>query len=177
MRSKFHLVASVTYRVVFAIALVMLCGISAVPQNSGSTITGRWIWKQVARKNKPQTQFTLVIRRDGNLVSGIYSVDEFVNGKWQGEDGNQTPFVGRLKGSEIELEFDPLAVHPGYEQNVSYAAPSDGRKPSLVNIRYSETILRWRLVRGPGIQGVPANVVLRRELQGDRVDFSEGRNP
>ncbi len=90
-------------------------------------------------------------------------MDEFINGKWQGEDGNQTPFIGSLNGSEMQIEFDPLATEPGYEQNVSYVAPSDGRKPSVAIVRRSSSNLRWRLARGPGIAGVPANVVLSRK--------------
>ena len=90
-------------------------------------------------------------------------MDEFVNGKWQGEDGNQTPFVGHLSGSEVKIEFDPQATQPGYEQNVSYAAPSDGRKPSVAIIARSGSNLRWRLIQGTGIQGIPTNVVLTLE--------------
>ena len=104
-------------------------------------------------------------------------MDEFVNGKWQGEDGNQTPFVGRTDGSDVKIEFDPLATQPGYEKNVSYAAPSHGRKPSIAMIKRIGSNLQWRLVRGPGIDGIPENLVLRRERLNDRADSSERRDP
>ena len=130
-----------------------------MPQKSGTNLSGRWVWKEIVHKNNSQTQFRVVIRREGNIVRGIYSVDEFVNGKWQGEDGNQTPFVGHISGNDVKIEFDPLATQPGYEKNVSYAAPSDGRKPSTAIITRSGSNLRWRLIRGPGIEGVPASLV------------------
>ena len=105
-------------------------------------------------------------------------MDKFVNRKWQGEDGNQTPFVGHIDGSDVKIEFDSLATQPGYEKNVSYAPPSDGRKPSMAIITRTGSNLRWRLVRGPGIEGVPTNVVLRRERRSDRAaDSSERRDP
>lgn len=58
---------------------------------------------------------TLVV----SIVRGVYSVDDFINGEWQGEDGNQTPFAGRIHGGVIEIEFDPSATVPGYQENVS----------------------------------------------------------
>ncbi len=156
---------------------MIVCAVTSAPQKSGTHVTGTWVWKQIARKNKTQIQFRIVIRDEGNGLRGTYSVDEFVNGKWQGEDGNQTPFVGRMDGSGVKIEFDPLATQPGYEKNVSSAAPSDGRKPSMAIITRSGSNLRWRLVRGPGIEGVPVNLVLRRERRSDRADFTDGRDP
>lgn len=150
------------YRLLFVSAILLLSSATIYPQTA-SAVSGRWIWKQVARKNKPQTQFTIVINHKGDVVNGTYSVDEFINGKWQGEDGNQTPFMGRVKGSTVEIEFDPSATVAGYEENVTYTPPTDGRKPSVAVITLSGPTLQWRLVTGPGIEGVPAKVVLKRE--------------
>jgi hypothetical protein len=125
-------------------------------------IAGRWVWKEVARRNKPQTQFTLVVNRNGNVVHGVYSVDQFINGEWQGEDGNQTPFRGRVVGNTVEIEFDPDATVPGYEQNVSYKPPVDGRTPNRATLRLSGGTLLWRSTKGR-IEGVPLRATLRRE--------------
>jgi hypothetical protein len=143
-------------------AILLLSSVTIYPQTA-SAVSGRWTWKEVARKNKPQTQFTIVITQKGQMVRGTYSVDEFINGKWQGEDGNQTPFSGRVKGSTIEIEFDPSATVPGYQENVTYAPPSDGRKPSTATLALSGPALIWRLVNPPGIEGVPARLTLKRE--------------
>lgn len=106
---------------------VRLCVITAalsiaagcVYAQPASGLAGRWVWKEMARRNQPQTQFTLVITRAADKVTGTYSVDQFINGEWQGEDGNQTPFVGRIIRGGAEIEFDPDATVPGYEQNVT----------------------------------------------------------
>jgi hypothetical protein len=135
--------------------------VSAQPTNS---VAGRWVWKEVARRNQPQTQFTLVINRVGNKVTGTYSVDHFVNGKWQGEDGNQTPFSGRINGGRVEVEFDPDATVPGYEENVTYKPPTDGRKPALAVMTLQGSTVSWRSVTGR-IEGVPARITLRREAR------------
>lgn len=153
---------TLNYRLFFITAILLLSSATIYPQTP-SAVSGRWIWKQVAKKNKPQTQFTIVINHKGDAVRGTYSVDEFINGKWQGEDGNQTPFVGRVKGSTVEIEFDPSATVAGYEQNVTYAAPTDGRKPSTATLTLNGPTLIWRLVKSPGIEGVPARLVLKRE--------------
>jgi hypothetical protein len=153
---------TIGHRLLFVTTILLLSSATIYPQKA-SAISGRWIWKQIARKNKPQTQFTLVIAHKGDVVTGVYSVDEFINGEWQGEDGNQTPFLGRVKGSTIEIEFDPSATVAGYEQNVTYAAPTDGRKPSAAILTLNGPTLIWRVARSPGIEGVPATVTLKRE--------------
>jgi len=145
-----------------AIALA-LCSAVPVCSQSVHSISGNWSWKEQARRNKPQVQFTLTIRRKGDAVSGVYSVNEFINGQWQGEDGNQTPFRGGVKGDVVQIEFDPQATVPGYQENVTYSDPSEGRKPSTAMLSLSGRTLVWRLNRGPGIVGIPARVTLSRE--------------
>lgn len=157
---------ALTQRVGLAIA-VALCSAVAVCPKSLPSINGRWVWKEAARKNKPQVQFTLTIHRKGDVVRGVYSIDEFINGRWQGEDGNQTPFRGSVKGNTIQIEFDPLATVPGYQENVTYSAPSDGRRPSTAILTLNGQTLLWRLNREPGIEGVPAQFALRHERKID----------
>ncbi|HEY5883169.1 MAG TPA: hypothetical protein VIT88_00695 [Pyrinomonadaceae bacterium] len=146
----------------------ILCGftatVNAQPINS---VAGRWVWKEVARRNQPQTQFTLIIKRVGNKVSGTYSVDQFINGEWQGEDGNQTPFAGRISQGRIEIEFDPDATVPGYEENVSYKPPPDGRKPARAVLTLVSGTLRWQTLEGR-IESLPARITLRREARPQR---------
>jgi len=156
-----------TLRLIVVAALLLVSAASTYPQTA-SAVSGRWIWKQIARKNKPQKQFTIVIHHKGNSVSGVYSVDEFINGKWQGEDGNQTPFSGRVQGSTIEIEFDPSATVPGYQENVVYAAPTDGRTPSTATITLNGSTLTWQMANPPAIEGVPARFTLKREQNSRR---------
>jgi hypothetical protein len=151
-----------TVGLVFATAILLMQASTSYTQTA-SAVSGRWVWKQIARKNKPQKQFTIVIHQKGNSVSGVYSVDEFINGKWQGEDGNQTPFSGRVQGSTIEIEFDPSATVPGYQENVVYAAPTDGRQPSTATLTLNGSTLIWQMVKPPAIEDVPVTFTLKRE--------------
>jgi hypothetical protein len=141
--------------------LIMLAGLSQA--QTASPVAGRWQWKERAVKNKSQRQFTLVISGKGKTVRGTYSVDEFINGKWQGEDGNQTPFRGEVEVKVIRIEFDPMATAPGYEQDVTYKPPADGRKPSVAFLSFSRGTLLWRFVSGERIAGVPGRITLTRE--------------
>jgi hypothetical protein len=154
-------VMKVMHRVTSTAAVLFLLAVATQAQTSA--VSGRWQWKEAASKNKPQIQFTLTIDRAGNSVRGVYSVDEFINGEWQGEDGNQTAFRGQIKGSTMRIEFDPMATVPGYEENVVYKPPSDGRKPSVAEIKSKGATLVWRFVAGDRIERVPATMVLRRE--------------
>ena len=147
------------------LVLVILCIAASAHPQAVSPISGRWVWKEIARKDQPQIRFTLVIRRQGNLLRGVYSVDEFVNGEWQGEDGNQTPFQGRVTGGKIRIEFDPSATVPGYEKNVNYKAPTDGRKASIAVLTFNDGKLLWHLVDGSRIEGLPDKLALSREVR------------
>src|SRR5688572_26075728 len=141
--------------------LIMLAGLSHA--QTAQSVAGRWQWKERAIKNRPQTQFTMVISGRVKSVRGTYSVDEFINGTWQGEDGNQTPFRGEIEGKVFRIEFDPVATVPGYEQNVTYKPPTDGRKPSIAFLSISGRTLLWRFISGERIAGVPERMTLTRE--------------
>jgi hypothetical protein len=150
------------YNLILAFAiLILLASVSAA--QTAQSVNGRWQWKERAVRNKRQTQFTLVITGQGKTVRGTYSVDEFINGTWQGEDGNQTPFRGKIENGVIRIEFDPMATVPGYEQNVAYKPPADGRKPSIVILSISSGKLLWRFSSGERITGVPDRLTLTRE--------------
>jgi hypothetical protein len=122
----------------------------------------RWSWKEAAVKNKPQTQFSLSIQRRGNRIWGVYSVDRFINGEWQGEDGNQTPFVGTVKNGLMRIEFDPSATVPGYQQNVKYTKPRDGRTPTIATLKPEGKALIWTLIEGQEIEGLAKRIKLTR---------------
>ncbi len=158
-QSMLQILNKVAYRLGLATALIVFV---AGPAYSQSALTGRWVWKQPVQKDKSQVQFTVVIHREGNFVRGVYSVDEFIDQQWQGEDGNQTPFRGRVTAGRAKIEFDPDATVPGYEQNVRYKPPVDGRMPGVATLTFRGTTLLWRTVEGR-IDRVPLLVTLRRE--------------
>lgn len=150
----------------YSLCLAIFCltlSAGMIPAQARDGVNGRWTWKEVARKNKLQTQFTIVIRQKGKTVTGVYSVDDFINGKWQGEDGNQTAFIGRVKGNSIQIEFDPAATVPGYEENVIYHPPADGRRPSVAILTMNGSTLLWRFVSGDKLGDVPNKLSLHRD--------------
>lgn len=149
-------------KIALGCSLLILLATTSQAQTAQS-FSGRWQWKERAVRNKPQTQFTLVITSTGKTVRGTYSVDEFINGVWQGEDGNQTPFRGKVEGKALRIEFDPMATVPGYEQNVTYQPPTDGRKPSVALLSLSGGTLQWRFISGEPIAGLPGRLTLTRE--------------
>jgi hypothetical protein len=63
----------------------------------------------------------------------------------------------------VQIEFDPSATIPGYDQNVTYKAPTDGRKPSIATLMFKGRTLLWHLANGDPIERVPAKLVLHRE--------------
>jgi hypothetical protein len=142
---------------ILAVALLLLATTA-----SAQTSSEHWTWKEKAVKDKPQRQFTLTFQRRGNKVSGTYSVDQFINGKWQGEDGNQTPFVGTVRNGVINVEFDPFATVPGYQQNVKYTRPRDGRTPTKATIKIERKVLTWTILEGEKIVDMPDKLRLTR---------------
>src|SRR5687767_9991223 len=65
-----NIVPNTTGRLAAAFGVVILCAISSVPQNSDPNVNGPWIWKEIAHKNKTQTQFRILIHREGSLLRG-----------------------------------------------------------------------------------------------------------
>ena len=147
------------YRLSLTVILLLSGAAQAYSQTS---LAGRWVWKQSVQPNKSQVQFSIVIHHEGNLVHGVYSVDEFINGEWQGEDGNQTPFRGRVGRDTVEIEFDPMATVPGYQENVTYQPPNDGRAPSRAVLTLKNKTLLWHSVKG-SIERIPIRLTLRRQ--------------
>jgi hypothetical protein len=77
----------------FFLAAVLFFIAGSVHAQGVSAVSGRWVWREVAGKNKPQTQFTLLISREGDVVRGVYSVDEFINGECREKMEIRRPFA------------------------------------------------------------------------------------
>jgi hypothetical protein len=142
-------------------AAPLLAPPAALPKDA-DPLAGYWEWKGPVDAHKHRMELTIWIDRKGNAISGTYSVNEYVNGKWQGEDGNQTPFRGELADGTISIEFDTTATVPGYEENVTYKPPEDGRKPSTATIVQKGETLEWTRTAGDPIEGIPDKLTLVR---------------
>ena len=148
--------------VVFIACFAPLVAPAAVTPNDADAFAGHWAWKGPVDAEKSQMEFTVWIDRKGDAISGTYSVYQYVDGKWQGEDGNQTPFRGALRDGALHIEFDPTAAVPGYEEHVTYKAPDDGRAPSTATMVPKAGALEWTFDGGDPIEGIPDKLTLVR---------------
>lgn len=110
-------------------------------------LAGFWESEFFNKKGESYTQLTMNIKQTGDTVTGTYSVTDYIGDQPQVEDGNQTPFTGTIKDSTAEIKFDTNATVPGYEENVKYKEPTDG-KPSTATLTFDGGKLKWKLTGG-----------------------------
>jgi len=127
-----------------------------------SNFGGGWEWQEPPRKNREQAGMFLDVKQMGSRVRGTYSYGVSINGEPQSEDGNQTPFVGTVKGNVAVIKFDPENIHPLYERNVMYKAPANGKAPSTATLQRRGQTLEWKLTAGPRLFNLPVQFTLRR---------------
>ena len=122
---------------------------------------GNWDSEQFNKQGNKYTQLSLFIKQTGENISGTYSVVDYVGKDPQIEDGNQTPFVGTVKDNVATIKFDPDATVPGYEENVKYKEPENG-KPSTATLTLSDGKLQWNLTGGTSPMDIPKEIVLNK---------------
>lgn len=123
---------------------------------------GNWDSDKLNIKGEEHTEFSLFITQVGDKIEGTYSVINFVAGEPQIEDGNQTPFVGTVKNGVAEIKFDPENTVPGYEENVMYVEPING-KPATATITMSGDSLTWKTTSGAVSGNVPKEIKLSKD--------------
>jgi hypothetical protein len=121
--------------------------------------SGNWDSAEYDKKGNEYTQLSLFIKQTGETVTGTYSVVGFIGKEPQIEDGNQTPFTGTIKDGVASIKFDTVATVAGYEENVKYKEPADG-KPSTATLTLSGDNLQWKMTGGDTSTGLPKEVSL-----------------
>ena len=121
--------------------------------------SGNWDSEQYDKKGNEHTELSLFIEQKGETISGTYSVVGFVGKEPQVEDGNQTPFVGTIKDGVASIKFDADATVAGYEENVKYKEPANG-KPSTATLTISGDKLQWKMSGGDDSKGLPKEISL-----------------
>ncbi len=137
--------------------------ISDDSKNTAAKFGGNWDSEKLNPKGEEHTEFSLFITQVGDKIEGTYSVINFVAGEPQIEDGNQTPFVGTVKGNTAEIKFDPENTVPGYEEKVIYVDPPNGKKPATATITISGEKLTWKTTSGAISGDVPKEIKLKRD--------------
>ncbi|CAN5241674.1 hypothetical protein BH10ACI1_BH10ACI1_13810 [soil metagenome] len=120
---------------------------------------GNWDSEFFNKKGETHTQLTLNIKQTGETVTGTYSVTDYIGDEPQVEDGNQTPFTGTVKDGVATIKFDVNATVPGYEENVKYKEPTDG-KPSTATLTINSGKMQWKLTGGDSPMEIPKEITL-----------------
>jgi len=141
---------------------LVLATVGVVLAQPHSSFGGIWEWQEPPRRNREQAGMFLEVKQTGSRVRGTYSHSVSVNGASQSEDGNQTPFVGTVKGDVAVIKFDPENIRPLYERNVKYKAPANGKVPSTATLKRRGQTLEWTLTAGPRLSDLPVQFTLRR---------------
>lgn len=132
-------------------------------ETSAVKFGGIWDSDRLNLKGEEHTEFSLSISQAGDKIEGTYSVIDFVAGEPQIEDGNQTPFVGTIKNGAAEIKFDPENVVPGYEENVMYVEPPNGKKPATATLTMSGNSLTWKTTSGAVSGNLPKEIKLTKD--------------
>jgi hypothetical protein len=149
-------------RVCCLLALVVPFAAGSIQGQSGG-MAGLFKEGKLEHSSKPQTQLTVYVQIEGNVVIGNYSVDQIINGVRQGQgDISRIPFRGRLEGGRARIEFNPTVTFRGPDQDAAYKPATDGTKPGVATLTLKGDTLVWSWVRGARIKHTPARVSLRR---------------
>ena len=145
------------------LALVVSSAAGSI-HGQGGGMAGLFKEKELEYSSKPQTQLTVYVQIEGNIVTGDFSVDEMVNGVRQGQgDIWRIPFSGRLEGVRARVKYNPAVTSRGPDRDLAYKPPTDGTKPGVatLTLKGGDTLV-WNWVSGAKIKGVSARVFLRR---------------
>ena len=124
--------------------------------------SGFWDSEKLNVKGDKWTQVSLNVKQNGDKISGIYSVVDYIGDEPQVEDGNQNPFIGTIKDGTATIKFDPDNVQPGYEENVQYKEPADGKAPATATFTMSGKDLTVNITSGEFAERVPKKITFKK---------------
>lgn len=128
--------------------------------------TSYWKWQTTPDKNNQQLDLTLFLEIKGKKVRGAFSFVNLENGEWDARgDGNVIPFVGKVVGNLLQIEFDAGDIYNREE----YDSPLDVvyKKPPRNLINLAEVrIFRGKLTfihrKGKFVYALPRRMTMRR---------------
>lgn len=138
---------------------------SATTNTSNPTVdfTGFWETAKLNTGGGGWTQIWLEIEQKGDQISGIYSVGYSIGDEPQeGDDGNQNPFIGTVKGNTATIKFDPENISPGYLENVKYQDPADGKSPASATFTMSGESLIVNVTEREIVEGLRAKIAFKK---------------
>ena len=137
---------------------------SAQELRNGETF---WNWQTKPDKDDFQLNFRLALKIKGKKVSGAFVFSNLADGEWDGADRNVMPFIGKISGNVIVIEFDSEDVRIFEEYDSPFDAKcqkTKGTRVSRATIKVTKGKLEFVLTKGKFIFDLPRKIVMRRMI-------------
>jgi hypothetical protein len=132
--------------------------ISAQKINSGESM---WYWRSKPDKNGGSFQLAVFLEVKGKKVSGTLEARGLDNGEWNGGDGAMTPFVGRIVGETIEIEYNDADWRNGESDDIFKPYKKPGRqKRFTARLRLRGAALEFLQLYGRHETGYPTKMMM-----------------
>ena len=135
---------------------------SAQALKNGETF---WNWQTTPVRDNFQLDFRLALEIKGKKVSGTFVFSSLTNGEWDGNDRNVTPFIGRISGNVILIEFDAKDVRNFEEYDAAidakYQKPK-GKRASRATIKIRKGKLEFVQIKGKFVFDLPRKIIMKR---------------
>ena len=126
-----------------------------------------WNWQTTPDRDNFQLDFRLALKIKGKKVSGAFVFSNLTNGEWDGNDRNVTPFIGKISGNVIFIEFDAKDVRNFEEYDAAsdtkYQKPK-GKRASRAAIKIRKGKLEFVLIKGKYVFDLPRKIIMKRKI-------------
>lgn len=157
--------------ILFAFFLLVLSfSVSGTAQNIKNGESS-WFWRSKAGKDNLSFQFALFLKIKGKKASGALQFRNLDNGEWNGGDGEMTPFIGRVIGNVIKIEFnneDWRNAESG-EGSEFYRRPKRKARYTAT-LKFNKNTLEFLQADNKFISGLPLKIVM---IDGETIMRSE----
>ncbi len=135
---------------------------SAQALKNGETF---WNWQTTPDRDNFQLDFRLALKIKGKKVSGALVFSNLADGEWDGADRNVTPFIGKISGKVILIEFDAKDVRNFEEYaavfDTEYQKPK-GKRASRATVKIIKGKLEFVQTKGKFVFDLPRKINMRR---------------
>lgn len=128
-----------------------------------------WYWRTKPDKDNLSFQFSVSLTIKGKKASGFLGSRGLENGEWNGGDGQVTPFVGRVVGDVIRIEYDNADWRNGESDDAvrPYLRP-DRKTRFTAELRFRGEFVEFLQIRGRSASAYPARMLLVDADEADR---------
>ncbi len=136
-----------------------------------------WYWRTKPDKDNVSYQFTVWLKVKGKKVSGVLEARGLENGDWNGGDGAVTPFIGRIVGNVIRIEYNNADWRNGEsdEQFLPYVKPPK-KSRFTASLKFRGKFLEFLQIYGRHRTGYPTKLLMVTEEDLDKRGKIETEN-